>query len=60
MTKGDMIRTIRKKSLQSEIRRLESKVREILNSDGDATENNPEIQAYRTIIAEKKYQLESL
>ena len=60
MTKGDMIRTIRKESLQSEIRRLESKVREILNSDGDATENNPEIQTYRTIIAEKKYQLESL
>jgi hypothetical protein len=60
MTIGDKIREIKKQSLWNEIKNLEKEVGYILKNDGDATENDPDIQAYRKVIAEKKRELEYL
>jgi hypothetical protein len=60
MTHGDLAREIRKDSLFREIQRLEDIVKGILNNDGDSCETDPDIQAYKKVVAEKKKQLENL
>jgi hypothetical protein len=60
MTIGDQIRKIKLESLRNEIRNLEKEVRAIRTNDFDSSDSDPDIQAYKIVIAEKKAELERM
>lgn len=60
MSIGDYERKIRKENLNKEIKNLKNQIRGIFNNDGDATENDEDIKAYKKIIKEKELELENL
>jgi len=60
MTEGDILRGIEKDLLFKNIKQIESLVREIRNSDGESSENDIDIKAYRQLIKTKRIELERM